>query len=234
MIAHQESAGEFSQSGIPQGQTVLEHFGPETTSDRFAVYERRRPNGKVLEVRSTRTYDGGFVRTFADVTERREAQEHVVELASQDALTGLANRRAFRAALDAAVTDVQQGDSAGSGFSILCLDLDRFKTVNDTLGHPVGDLLLQAVAKRLRDAIRRDDVLARIGGDEFAIILRNAPNADVAETVSKRIIKAISKRLRHQRASDPDRCQHWDSCVPEGRERCRHCPRGGRSLTLCR
>ncbi len=132
------------------------------------------PNGTVIEVRSGHLPDGSFVQTFTDITKRCEAEAHVARLASEDPLTGLPNRRVFRATLDE-VSRRQRTSPDGAPkpaeFSVLFLDLDRFKVINDTLGHRVGDLFLQAVAKRLKDALPATDMLARLGGDEFAIVV---------------------------------------------------------------
>ncbi len=111
------------------------------------------PNGTVIEVRSGQLPDGSFVQTFTDVTKRREAEAHVARLASEDPLTGLPNRRVFRSTLDqmCARSGSDSGRRRGDmEFAVLFLDLDRFKVVNDTLGHRVGDLLLQEVATRLK------------------------------------------------------------------------------------
>ena len=130
------------------------------------------PNGTVIEVRSGHLPDGSFVQTFTDITKRAEAEAHVARLASQDPLTGLPNRRVFRATLDQ-MSRASSGLDIPHDFAVMFLDLDRFKVVNDTLGHRIGDMLLQEVAKRLEGLLRRDDLLARLGGDEFAIVVRD-------------------------------------------------------------
>jgi diguanylate cyclase (GGDEF)-like protein/PAS domain S-box-containing protein len=102
-----------------------------------------------------------------DITERKAAEEKIILLARTDGLTGLANRSTFTERLSQSHAGAQRGALA---FAILYLDLDKFKPVNDTFGHPVGDLLLQQVAQRLRDCTRESDLVARLGGDEFAIL----------------------------------------------------------------
>jgi diguanylate cyclase (GGDEF)-like protein len=112
------------------------------------------------------------------------------QMARHDGLTGLANRRVFVEALDQAIVRAHRG---ANSFALLYIDLDHFKDVNDTLGHPVGDLLLQTVAERLRASVRQGDTVARFGGDEFAIILTDIREpADVAG-VTERIIGAINQ-----------------------------------------
>jgi diguanylate cyclase (GGDEF)-like protein/PAS domain S-box-containing protein len=102
-----------------------------------------------------------------DITERKAAEEKIALLARTDGLTGLTNRATFTERLHQVFAAAQRG---ATGFAILYLDLDEFKPVNDTFGHPVGDLLLQQVAQRLRSCARQSDLVARLGGDEFAII----------------------------------------------------------------
>jgi GGDEF domain-containing protein len=131
------------------------------------------PNGTVIEIRSGRLPDGSLVQTFTDVTKRHEAETHAARLASEDPLTGLPNRHVFRSAIDLLSRErdpITQRPPANSDFALLFLDLDRFKVVNDALGHRVGDLLLQEVASRLKQALPTTALLARLGGDEFVIV----------------------------------------------------------------
>jgi diguanylate cyclase (GGDEF)-like protein len=117
-----------------------------------------------------RDKDGRLVEVegiIIDITERKAAEEKITLLARTDGLTGLANRSTFTERLWQAFAAAQRG---AAGFAILYLDLDKFKPVNDTFGHPVGDLLLQQVAQRLKSCTRASDLVARLGGDEFAIL----------------------------------------------------------------
>ncbi|HTW72075.1 MAG TPA: EAL domain-containing protein [Acetobacteraceae bacterium] len=149
--------------------------------DDLAVIRRNREEAIARNVRSTFVWelsDGrtiavthqpmedGWVATYEDITERRLAEAKIAHLARYDALTNLPNRALFREALDHALAFARRGQM----LALHCLDLDQFKAVNDTLGHPVGDALLQAVAGRLRDGLRGTDTIARLGGDEFAIV----------------------------------------------------------------
>ena len=108
----------------------------------------------------------GWLATYEEITERIESQARIAHQARHDALTDLPNRVLFHEELEQALAHARRG----RGLALHCLDLDQFKAVNDTLGHPVGDQLLQAVAERLRQATRETDTVARLGGDEFAII----------------------------------------------------------------
>ena len=147
------------------------------------------PNGTVIEVRSARLPDGSFVQTFTDITKRCEAEAHVARLASEDPLTGLPNRRVFRSTLDQlsdSIAAPRTAPRSGLEFAVLFLDLDRFKVVNDTLGHRVGDLLLQEVAKRLKRRCQPTDVLARLGGDEFAVVVTSVDIRPLLEAMANR------------------------------------------------
>ncbi|MFE1599066.1 sensor domain-containing protein [Methylobacterium sp. ID0610] len=128
-------------------------------------------DGRTIAITHAPTPDGGFVTVHEDVSAHKRAEAQIVHMARHDALTGLPNRALFHEGLSEAC------GQAGGATAVLCLDLDRFKAVNDTLGHAVGDLLLKQVAARLTGAIARaapagTALLARLGGDEFALILR--------------------------------------------------------------
>ncbi|WP_282588887.1 putative bifunctional diguanylate cyclase/phosphodiesterase [Lichenifustis flavocetrariae] len=112
------------------------------------------------------------------------------ELAERDALTGLANRKALR---DRLVERLASAARTGDATAVLYVDLDRFKAVNDTLGHPLGDALLRKVAERFKSALRDGDVVARIGGDEFAVIQSNAPQPAAATALATRLVDLISR-----------------------------------------
>jgi len=135
--------------------------------------------------------DGGWISTHEDITERREADLHIRFLAHHDVLTGLSNRAFFAEKLDEAVARLQRH---GEPFTVLMMDLDKFKNVNDTLGHPAGDQLLRETAQRLKSSLRDTDVLARLGGDEFAIIqLGEESPREGAASLAARILKLISE-----------------------------------------
>ena len=131
------------------------------------------------------TSDGGWVATYEDVTERREAEARIAYMARHDALTGLPNRVVFAERIEQAMVDAGRGE----GFAVLSVDIDHFKQVNDTLGHPAGDELLFAVADRLQSCVREVDTVGRLGGDEFAIVQRDVKRPGDAALLARRIIE---------------------------------------------
>ncbi|WP_339491906.1 diguanylate cyclase domain-containing protein [Pseudomonas rhizophila] len=128
-------------------------------------------------------------RISTELQQRRLAQQQLNQLAYQDPVTGLYNRHYFKEKLETAVAEVTR---YATSCAVLFIDLDDFKIVNDTLGHETGDRLLILVAERLRETLRSTDVVCRIGGDEFAVILENGVNADQARQVASNIVAALS------------------------------------------
>ena len=123
-----------------------------------------------------------------DISEGKKAEERIAFLAHNDVLTGLPNRAYFHSQLKKQMARVERGEQA----AVLCLDLDHFKAVNDTLGHPIGDALLKAVADRVSGCIRTEDTVGRLGGDEFAIIQVGAEQT-AAANLARRIIAEIGE-----------------------------------------
>ena len=158
-------------------------------------------DGRAIEIANQPLKGGGWVATQEDITERRRAEKQIAHLAHYDALTDLPNRVLFRERLEKELERTRRGEQ----LAMLYIDIDEFKSVNDSLGHPIGDELLKAVASRLQGCIRETDFVARLGGDEFAIVQTGVrqPN-DVMELV-KRIYEAIRKPyecLGHHVATD--------------------------------
>jgi diguanylate cyclase (GGDEF)-like protein len=136
---------------------------------------------------------GGAVVLLEDITERRTAEARISHLARYDELTALPNRVNFRDELER-LLQVQR--EAGQMSALLFVDLDQFKQVNDTLGHPCGDQLLCAVAGRLRDMLRPEDFVARFGGDEFVVFQQNIQSNDEAASLARRIVDYLSERYK--------------------------------------
>jgi diguanylate cyclase (GGDEF)-like protein len=165
--------------------------------ERIAAVEERRASVKVQQLTDGRAIaishrpmqGGGWVATHDDITEIQRIEAKIAHMAHHDGLTDLPNRVLFREELDGALARVRRGQQ----LSVLCLDLDRFKAVNDTLGHPIGDGLLKAVAERLLNVTRESDIVARLGGDEFAILQVGLEKPDEATVLAERIIKSLSK-----------------------------------------
>lgn len=135
--------------------------------------------------------DGGWIGTHEDVTEQDKASERILHAAHHDTLTGLANRSLFNRRLEDAVADAAGGTA---GYALMLLDLDRFKAVNDTYGHGAGDALLEEVARRLRKSVRETDLVARFGGDEFAVILEKVEDRELAG-IAGRIIETLGRAV---------------------------------------
>ena len=131
----------------------------------------------------------GCFAVTTDITEHKLAEERIQRVAHHDSLTGLPNRLLFNDRLSQAIS-LAKRDSRQ--FALLYLDLDRFKLVNDTLGHAAGDDLLQAVAARIRHQVRESDTVARVGGDEFTVILPDIARREEVETVARKIIAAVA------------------------------------------
>jgi diguanylate cyclase (GGDEF)-like protein len=149
-----------------------------------------------LEVSGTPIYNNQgevlyAIVAFQDITERKQAEEQLRYSAYHDALTGLPNRAAFMAALEAAIAQATQDPD--HRFAVFLLDLDSFKLINDSLGHEQGDQLLKAVAHRLRDCLHTNAVLARFGGDEFTILLKQVKDLPDATQVADQILQSMAQ-----------------------------------------
>ncbi|MES9925818.1 MAG: EAL domain-containing protein [Candidatus Thiodiazotropha endolucinida] len=133
-----------------------------------------------------------YVGVFTDISQIKEAQDQINFLAHHDALTRLPNRALFRERFDHALMHARRENAS---IALLFLDLDRFKTVNDTLGHPVGDQVLLEVSKRMNQIIRASDTLARLGGDEFVLLLEEQTDAQHAAVVARKLIDLFSRPM---------------------------------------
>ena len=173
----------LSLTGFSNGAALAEVTESEGASNAVRIGSAA---GRILEGRSHRREDGSAVITLFDVTNYiRDA-----ELVAHDPLTGLASRAALGEHLK---VQLANSSRTAASVAVICIDLDRFKGVNDTLGHAVGDALLIKVAERLRSAVRQSDMVARVGGDEFAIIQSGIPQPQGAEIVASRLIDLIGR-----------------------------------------
>jgi diguanylate cyclase (GGDEF)-like protein len=153
------------------------------------IAEEQLHDGRIISVINAPLSIGGGVTIHMDVTEKRNSERQIAFLAHHDALTGLANRVQLHEHIKKSLKRVERGEE----FSLLCLDLDRFKEINDTLGHSVGDALLCAISRRLRELVRDDDLVSRTGGDEFSIVqsATESPMA-AAAALAARVVEALS------------------------------------------
>ncbi len=152
--------------------------------------ERVLPNGTVLEVRGTPLPGGGFVTLYTDITERSEHQQKLEFLAHFDALTALPNRMLLSDRLNQSMIRVHR---SAQQLAVVYLDLDGFKAINDSHGHEVGDLLLMALATRMKQTLREGDTLARIGGDEFVAVLPDLSDSDACTPLLMRLLEAAAQ-----------------------------------------
>ncbi len=190
-----ETARDLVRDCVAAG-TVL-----RSESDRFANNLERRlsgaeksgftihkQDGRTLSLAFQPMENGGSVALVEDITERREAEARIRHLARYDSLTGLPNRMHMRERMEATLAMAGAKPSA-----VLFVDLDQFKQVNDTLGHPRGDLLLRAVADRLKRLVRESDLVARFGGDEFVVVQTPISGPEEAAALARRIVAALSE-----------------------------------------
>jgi diguanylate cyclase (GGDEF)-like protein/PAS domain S-box-containing protein len=152
------------------------------------VVHRHLADGRMIKLTHEPMADGGWVAIYEDITERYLAEQSIAHMARHDALTGLPNRVLFRERMDEGLSRV---GGMGEVLALLCLDLDNFKAVNDTLGHPIGDRLLGTIADRIGSVVAETDTVARLGGDEFAILLsKTSPQA--AAALARSLVEVIS------------------------------------------
>jgi diguanylate cyclase (GGDEF)-like protein/PAS domain S-box-containing protein len=183
VLKSRKANGEFA--GDPE-----EHFARVLADVREGKSNTRivEAAGRSLRIVEQPMQQGGWVSTLEDITKWREAQAQIVHMARHDALTNLPNRTLFREQLEYALCRVTRNEQV----AVHCLDLDNFKDVNDSLGHPIGDDLLNEVARRLRECVRDSDTVARLGGDEFAIVQAGGElQASDVSSLASRIVDVV-------------------------------------------
>ena len=188
LAALSSGAPPYTQAAALERIARARRDGPQTFE-----WHCRAQGGRVfwaeICVRSS-TFGGSEVAlaTLRDISDRKEAERRIRRMARQDALTGLPNRRVFVDALEGAIARTSRD---GPAFAVLFLDLDHFKDVNDTLGHPAGDELLREVAARLRGSVRDTDLVARFGGDEFAVLMPEVREEGGVAALAAKLIAAL-------------------------------------------
>lgn len=148
-----------------------------------------RHDDRIIEIQTRGIESGGWINTFEDITDRQRVWDQLSFRAHHDPLTGLANRHQFKTDFEAAI---YRSRSTDDQLAILCLDLDRFKSVNDSLGHKAGDVILQQVADRLTSLTRKNDVVARTGGDEFIILNCGLSQPEAAIALATKVVESLS------------------------------------------
>jgi diguanylate cyclase (GGDEF)-like protein/PAS domain S-box-containing protein len=171
---------------------------------RGEIWNRRKDGSVYPELLNISTIDDKmdgvthYVGIITDITQQKASEQRYQKMAYHDPLTKLPNRLLF---LDRLEQAMRESVRSGEHVALLFLDLDGFKQVNDSAGHDAGDALLQEVARRLSTAVRRDDTVARIGGDEFTLLLRNVNSRDVLELMANKLIRAINEPITVEDAS---------------------------------
>jgi diguanylate cyclase (GGDEF)-like protein len=183
LIAHRKETGSFDGDVDEFCDAIMRNVALGKATCQIT----EAPGGRAIQIINQPLESGGWVATIEDVTERKRSEEQIAHLAHYDALTDLPNRVLFREQLEHALKQVQFGEQ----LAVLYIDIDEFKSVNDALGHSVGDELLKAVAGRLRGCLRKTDLAARLGGDEFAVIQTAVKNPSETTHLVERIHRAI-------------------------------------------
>jgi diguanylate cyclase (GGDEF)-like protein len=186
LVRFNASRGEFGPGDVEE--QVAARMALFKEQKPFA-FQRERPNGTILDARAIPLHDGGYLTIYTDITERHRSEAKIAHMARHDLLTGLPNRVQLAEQMEKALA----GSRRGQMFALHLLDLDHFKDVNDTLGHPVGDKLLKVVADRLRAVVRNTDTIARMGGDEFAIIQAVVEQPADAAHLAARVTESVAR-----------------------------------------
>lgn len=202
----------------PERMAVLTRMAVEQGIAQGEVELYRRDRNRfwvMVHLRAVRNSTGElmlFEGTAEDITERKAAEAEVKYLAYHDALTRLPNRLLFIDRLENALAGARRN---GERVAVLFLDLDRFKNVNDSLGHSAGDQMLREIAARFRECVREEDTVARVGGDEFVILLRSVTSRDEVECVARRIMNAVGQPFSIEGKSLGISCSIGISLYPE-------------------
>jgi diguanylate cyclase (GGDEF)-like protein len=184
LVGHRVATGSFCADDAEQYIADIE--GAVAQGTIFSKITSLR-DGRIISIVNHPTTDGGWVATHEDITEQKRAEERISYAAHHDSLTGLPNRKLFCEQLEQALKRVRRGER----LAVLYLDVDHLKRVNDTFGHPAGDKLLKSVASRLHGCVREIDLVARLSGDEFAIIQSSLDRPADAADLAMRAREAI-------------------------------------------
>jgi diguanylate cyclase (GGDEF)-like protein len=197
VMKHRKQTGSFEGDPDQFCDAVLKNVGEKKLTHTILTTK----SGLSVQIVNQPLNEGGWVTTHEDVTELKRSEQRIEHLAHYDVLTGLPNRALFRERLQQEL----KGTERGKQFALLYIDVDEFKEINDSLGHPVGDEFLKALAQRLKDCVREMDFIARLGGDEFAIIQTSVSGSLDVEELLTRVHAAIRNPFQcagHQLSSD--------------------------------
>lgn len=188
-IAHSDEAENFN------------YFLKEMLEDKLKIYQKDQryihKNGDIIWVRMNFSMirmkkNSYFIAQFQNITNEKQAEEQLRHLAYHDPLTGLANRNRFEEQMQEILAFARRHRS---GFALVMLDLDHFKIINDTIGHDAGDLLLQIIAERVKSAVRMTDIIARVGGDEFVVVITDITKVDSIANIVQKILDSLLKPI---------------------------------------
>jgi diguanylate cyclase (GGDEF)-like protein len=178
-----------SASGFPAGaERIHQAYSARLFISGSDSYQAEFPDGRTFAISRRELPGGGWIDTHEDITERSRAEKKIAYMAEYDTLTDLPNRNLFQRTL----TEALEASDSGDQLAVFCLDLDGFKSVNDTFGHPVGDELLQQAAGRLVRRVGDQGMVARLGGDEFAILQRGRPQPNGANALALMVTEALN------------------------------------------
>ncbi len=179
-----------AQSPNSLAARIAERMAMRESADGYVI-ERRLTEDCWILIKENRTEDGTLV-LFTDISEIKRREQRIEHMAHHDALTGLPNRVLFQSRVKDAIVRAHRQSTK---IAVACIDLDQFKNVNDTLGHPAGDSLLRAIAERIQLHTRETDTAARLGGDEFAIVLTDFEDVNFVHTAADRLLKALAEPI---------------------------------------
>lgn len=180
---YQEMWRSISEQGHWSGEVWNRRRNGEAYLERLNIYSVGRDDGRPHR----------YISIFCDITEVRQQDERIREIVSQDPLTGLPNRSVFDDRLRHGISLAQR---SGDRLGLLIIDLDRFKAINDSLGHPLGDALLEKIAGRMKAVVRRSDTLARLGGDEFGMIVEGVEKPEDCASLAQTLLATIADELQ--------------------------------------
>lgn len=196
LIRYSAERGDY---GDIEPQVMIDYVLGVFRSARSLDDERKLADGRVIEIKGSRRPDGGFVLTYLDVTGRRALEDELKRLATSDSLTGIANRRHF---ITLATREWQRSKRYERPLTLILLDIDHFKKINDRLGHAMGDAAIRSVVSSVSAGLRASDLIGRVGGEEFAILLPET-TMDAATQLAERIRRNVAERPMSMTTVEP-------------------------------